>query len=49
MQVLSALILSWFNVLLQGIDLNIRGDEGITPLLWFIIQKDANSVAAECI
>jgi ankyrin repeat protein len=37
-QVLSALILSRF------VDLNIRGDEGITPLLWFIIQKDANAV-----
>lgn len=26
-------------LLAQGVDLNVRGDEGITPLLWLIMQK----------
>ena len=32
------------SMLAQGIDLNIRGDEGITPLLWLIMQKNADAV-----
>lgn len=32
------------SMLAQGIDFNIRGDEGITPLLWLIMQKDAGAV-----
>ena len=32
------------SMLAQGIDLNIRGDEGITPLLWLIMQKNTDAV-----
>lgn len=32
------------SMLAQGIDFNIRGDEGITPLLWLIMQKDTDAV-----
>ena len=28
----------------QGVNLNVHGDEGITPLLWLIMQKDAAAV-----
>jgi len=28
----------------EGVDLNVIGDEGITPLLWLIIQKDQKAV-----
>lgn len=32
------------SILAQGVKINILGDEGITPLLWLIMQKDANAV-----
>ncbi len=31
-------------LLAQGVDLNIVGDEGITPLLWLIMQKNVSAV-----
>lgn len=31
-------------LLAQGVDLNIVGDEGITPLLWLIMQKNFSAV-----
>lgn len=30
--------------LAQGVELNVRGEEGITPLLWLIMQKDLSAV-----
>ncbi|HFQ5207007.1 TPA: hypothetical protein ACGVAJ_000354 [Vibrio vulnificus] len=27
------------SMLAQGVELNVRGEEGITPLLWLIMQK----------
>ncbi|ASJ40915.1 ankyrin repeat domain-containing protein [Vibrio vulnificus] len=31
-------------MLAQGVELNVRGEEGITPLLWLIMQKDLSAV-----
>jgi len=28
----------------EGVDLNVLGDEGITPLLWILIQKDQKAI-----
>ncbi len=32
------------SMLAQGVELNVRGKEGITPLLWLIMQKDLSAV-----
>lgn len=32
------------SLLEQGIELNVNGEEGITPLLWLIMQNDATAV-----
>ncbi len=32
------------SMLAQGAELNVRGKEGITPLLWLIMQKDLSAV-----
>ncbi|MGR2964077.1 ankyrin repeat domain-containing protein [Vibrio vulnificus] len=32
------------SMLAQGVELNVRGEEGITPLLWLIMQKDLSAV-----
>lgn len=31
-------------MLAQGVELNVRGEEGITPLLWLIMQKDLSAI-----
>lgn len=31
-------------MLAQGVELNVRGEEGITPLLWLIMQKDFSAI-----
>ncbi|EGQ9938217.1 ankyrin repeat domain-containing protein [Vibrio vulnificus] len=31
-------------MLVQGVELNVRGEEGITPLLWLIMQKDLSAI-----